>query len=208
MEPVGATTPVLARAEDLSTIARIRNAALAGFAMNGVAGTSIRQIAKVAGVSPGLIQHHFKTKALLREAVDTHVALIATETFGRLDEIEPAELLDEIGGRMVGLVRDHRYAFLYAVRAAAEADKGGLDLFNAFFGFAQEHIERLCEEGVLRSDIDRRWTALHLIVFNLGTVLLEPAIDQHLDRPFRDPSELQRWNEATISLFRRGIFPP
>jgi AcrR family transcriptional regulator len=42
---------------DLSTYARIRNAALEGFATRGVAATSIRDVATAAGVSPGLVQH-------------------------------------------------------------------------------------------------------------------------------------------------------
>jgi len=43
---------------DLNAAARIRNAALEGFAANGVAATSIRDVAAAAGVSPGLVQHH------------------------------------------------------------------------------------------------------------------------------------------------------
>jgi hypothetical protein len=41
-------------ASDLTGLARIRNAALEGFARDGAAGTSLRDVAKAAGVSPGL----------------------------------------------------------------------------------------------------------------------------------------------------------
>lgn len=66
---------------DLTTFARIRNAALAGFASDGVAATSIRDVARAAGVSPGLVQHHFPTKAALGQAVNDDVAAIAIDAF-------------------------------------------------------------------------------------------------------------------------------
>ena len=62
---------------DLTGLARIRNAALEGFARDGVAATSIRDVAKRAGVSPGLVQHYFQSKAALVEAVNAHVLAIA-----------------------------------------------------------------------------------------------------------------------------------
>ena len=46
-------------AEDLTARARIRDAALALFAERGTDGATIRDIAKAAGVSGGLVRHHF-----------------------------------------------------------------------------------------------------------------------------------------------------
>ncbi|MGH3241510.1 MAG: TetR/AcrR family transcriptional regulator [Spirillospora sp.] len=62
------------RAEDLTGKARIRDAALREFAERGVKGATIRGIAKAAGVSPALVQHHFGTKDALREACDEYVS--------------------------------------------------------------------------------------------------------------------------------------
>jgi AcrR family transcriptional regulator len=59
--------------DDLSPKARIRNAAIVEFGTHGVKGTSIRGIAKAAGVSPGMVQHYFKTKDQLRQACDHHI---------------------------------------------------------------------------------------------------------------------------------------
>jgi AcrR family transcriptional regulator len=60
-------------ADDLTGRARIRHAALRLFAEQGVENTSIRAIAREAGVSSGLVQHHFGTKAALRAACDAYV---------------------------------------------------------------------------------------------------------------------------------------
>ena len=62
--------------DDRTTAARIRDAAITEFANNGVDGTSIRTIATAAGVSPGLVIHHFGSKEALRVACDEHVAEI------------------------------------------------------------------------------------------------------------------------------------
>ena len=59
-------------AEDLTARARIRDAALALFADRGLDGTTIRDIAKAAGVSGGLIRHHFGSKDDLRAACDSY----------------------------------------------------------------------------------------------------------------------------------------
>lgn len=61
------------RPDDLTARARIRDAAMELFARHGYAGTSIRDVAQVAEVSPGLVQHHFGSKAGLREACDVTV---------------------------------------------------------------------------------------------------------------------------------------
>jgi TetR/AcrR family transcriptional regulator, regulator of cefoperazone and chloramphenicol sensitivity len=59
--------------EDLTARARIRDAAIRLFAERGNDGTTVRDIAKAAGVSPGLLRHHFGSKEALREACDFHV---------------------------------------------------------------------------------------------------------------------------------------
>ena len=59
--------------EDLTARARIRDAALRLFAEHGVvAGATIRDIAAAAGVSSGLVRHHFGSKEALRDACDAY----------------------------------------------------------------------------------------------------------------------------------------
>lgn len=59
-------------AEDLTARARIRDAALRLFAERGVDATTIRDIARAAGVSGGLVRHHFGSKDDLRAACDAY----------------------------------------------------------------------------------------------------------------------------------------
>ncbi|TDC77398.1 TetR family transcriptional regulator [Actinomadura sp. 7K507] len=58
--------------EEAPTRDRIRDAALRLFADRGVDGASIRDIAREAGISSGLIRHHFGSKDALRDACDAY----------------------------------------------------------------------------------------------------------------------------------------
>ncbi|MGN9844218.1 TetR/AcrR family transcriptional regulator [Nonomuraea sp. H19] len=59
--------------EDLTARARIRDAALRHFGEHGFERATTRAIAETAGVSPGLLRHHFGSKQALREACDAHL---------------------------------------------------------------------------------------------------------------------------------------
>ena len=59
--------------EDLTARARIREAALEHFAHEGYERATIRAIALTAGVSPGLLRHHYGSKDALRVACDDYV---------------------------------------------------------------------------------------------------------------------------------------
>lgn len=58
----------------------ILEAAVAAFAAHGFEGATVRGIARAAGVSPGLVLHHFGSRDGLREACDDHVFEVLTES--------------------------------------------------------------------------------------------------------------------------------
>ncbi len=192
---------------DLTGLARIRNAALESFARDGVAATSIRDVAKEAGVSPGLVQHYFSTKAALVEAVNGHVVAIATDAFSDLSEhSSPLEAQQELGDGVTAFVGEHPTAVLYVARAAADGDRAALAIFDAFVAIAQRQWQRLADHDLLRPGTDLTWTSLHAVVFVLGTVLLRDAVERHLPQPFYTPEQLERWNAASNALFREGTY--
>jgi AcrR family transcriptional regulator len=59
--------------DDLTTRARIRDAAIVLFGRDGFPATSVRAIATAAAVSPALVLHHFGSKDELRAACDTYI---------------------------------------------------------------------------------------------------------------------------------------
>jgi AcrR family transcriptional regulator len=192
------------RPSDLSTYARIRNAALEGFASKGVEATSIRDVAAAAGVSPGLVQHHFGTKAGLRQAVNDYVVAVAADTFEGL--VESADGWPAMGDRVTAWVRDNALSLRYLGRGLMEGDADASRIFDALVEMVRSNGVAVLERaGRLDPDVDQDWAAMHLVVFNLACVLLEPAISRHLPEPFFSSAELARWNRATTELYRRGL---
>jgi AcrR family transcriptional regulator len=195
------------RPSDLSTYARIRNAALEGFATKGVEATSIRDVAAAAGVSPGLVQHHFGTKARLRQAVNDYVIEVAADTFRGL--VDRTDGWPAMGDRVTAWVRDNALALRYLARGLTEGDPEASRIFDALVELVRQHgVAALDREGTLDPDVDREWAAMHVIVFNLACVLLEPAISRQLAEPFFTPEALKRWNRATTELYLRGFTKP
>lgn len=191
------------RERDLTAYARIRNAALDGFAAQGVAATTIRGVAAAAGVSPGLVQHHFPTKRALRESVNQYVLEIVAEAFEELGRATPSqELLNQLGNSITELVRHHRMAVLYLARSVAERDEAALQLFDAVVAVSELQIKRFQEQGLMRDDADLAWATVHPIVMILGSVLLEPGVSRALPEPFYEG--LDRWNEAQTEAYRQG----
>jgi AcrR family transcriptional regulator len=192
---------------DLTAAARIRAAALEGFARAGYEPTSIRDVAAAAGVSPGLVQHHFPTKAALREAVDAHVVAMFAEAFSDLPhDASPDEFAQEAGKRITGLIRDEPLAGRYLARGIADGAPNALRMFDGMVAIATEVAERDRREGRMRDDVDPVWARLHVLVYNLGAILCEAAIDRHLPDPLRSPEGIERWREAATMMFERGMY--
>jgi AcrR family transcriptional regulator len=205
--PSPPTHPHQVRDEDLMAAARIRNAAMERFAEAGLADTSIRDVAKAAGTSPGLVQHHFKTKAKLREAVNEYVSSIVVDAFGQLPDDESSEdPIQAAGDRITAFVSANPTALRYVGRALVEGDPAARRVFDAFVGVIRANLERLAKQGSLHADLDLEWAAMHLVSFNLATILFEDAISDNLPAPLFGSEELRRWNVATTELYRRGMF--
>jgi AcrR family transcriptional regulator len=190
--------------DDLTSYARIRNAALELFASRGVAGTSIRDVARAAGVSPGLVQHHFGTKAGLQQAVDEFVVADAVSTITDLPgSIE--ERGAEFAARMGEVIRDHPAAVLYLARSASEGSEFALRAFDEILEFGVREFRAMEEAGQLGPDLDLEWAVLQLLVFNLSTMMFEPAISHALRESITSEDGRRRVNAAAARLFTYGF---
>src|SRR5437588_4906197 len=105
---------------------RIRDAALRSFALHGVVATPLRVVAENAGVSIGLVQHHFRSKTALAAAVDQYVLQVVGEA------LEPAALhgapsdgLTEAGRQLTSLMAERPDVMAYLGRALAEGGAFG-----------------------------------------------------------------------------------
>lgn len=191
---------------DLTTQARIRNAALRLFAERGVAATSIRAVAKEADVSAGLVQHHFKTKDELQAAIEAHVA-------GKLVELATGSLIEDggstkfvLGRQIVGFIRENPDIIRYARREMLEDSILGRRLFDQIVALGRILMERLEKLNFLRPGIDMEWANLNAIFITVGPVLLEAGVERYLDKPFRTPESLARWDAAVDDILCHGLY--
>jgi AcrR family transcriptional regulator len=196
-------------AADQGSAERIRQAALVGFANEGVEATSIRKVAAAAGVSAGLVQHHFPNKAALKKAVDDHVVQTALEAVAVIPDFKStADFFRQTGDQITKFVEAEPLAMRYVARSIIDGEEQGLALFDGIVALSDSHVQRLHEEGFFREDIDMLWTGLHLVIWNLACVIFETALDRRLPAPFRSAMMMDRWNRATTELYRHGLDRP
>jgi AcrR family transcriptional regulator len=161
-------------------------------------------IADAAGVSIGLIQHHFDTKADLIHAVDDHVMAVINEAMAAPLPPPPGDPIAALGERVTTLIADHSDALDYLARALTDGNPVGAVVFDRLVPIITAHWDQLRENHRTRPDLDSTWAALNPIILALGAFILRPHIDRHLPEPFATPTQLRRWGDAVNDLLRAG----
>ncbi|MCV2394233.1 TetR/AcrR family transcriptional regulator [Actinotalea sp. M2MS4P-6] len=185
---------------------RLRDTALQLFAERGPDAVSVREVAAAAGVSPGLVVHHFGTKQALREAVDDHVADLLESMLSSLDDAMQGDA-QEIAAGSAGLLLEHLGpgspvpAYLRRLLVSSE----GGELFRRWYRMTLEVTERMVEAGVFRPSADPEVRAAFLLVNDLGVFLLR---DQLRDALGVDPLGAQgaeRWAAGVVEAYLHGV---
>ncbi|MUL61051.1 hypothetical protein B5P44_00425 [Mycobacterium sp. CBMA 213] len=189
-----------------STEDKLIAAALQIFAEEGIAVTSLRSVAKFAGMSAGALQHHFPTKDALVEAVDNHVLQIIA------DNLEPAVQEADYttvtaGEGIVQLMANHPIAMDYLKRVLLEGDVNsgvGQVIFNGLAKISEMQGRRFQDLGLMRDDIDFLWSFLNPIVLRVGAIVLRQHLERFLPGPFYDREQLDRWDASVTNLLQHG----
>lgn len=191
-----------------SSAERIRNAALANFAVHGTASTSLRAVAATAGVSLGMVQHHFATKSGLIKAVDDYVVSLVIGGMAQPIPEPPADSITDIGSRVTGLIAEHPDVAAYVSRAMVDGSPLGVTLFDALMKVGMARWQLRAERGEVRPDVDLVWATINAMVLAVGGISLRAHVDRHLPESFTSPAQLRRWQEATDTLLREGLLGP
>lgn len=192
------------RASTHSSIERIRDAALTCFASHGTSATSLRTVAAAAGVSLGLVQHHFATKAGLVNAVDNHVLAVLIASLAQPIPEPPADSIADVGAKVSRLLAEQPDVFGYVSRALTDGSPLGIKVFDALVAIGKARWYERSEHGLTRPDLDLTWGAMNALLLPLGTLILRSHVERHLPEPLTTPAQLERWQNAVNSLLRDG----
>ncbi|CAN5366392.1 TetR/AcrR family transcriptional regulator [soil metagenome] len=190
---------------DRSSAERIRDAALKCFAGQGTGSTSLRQIADEAGVSIGLVQHHYGTKTRLIEVVDDHVLAVLGASLATEPTPASSDSVDEFGHKVIDLIVKQPDIVDYVGRTLIDGNRFGAVLFDGLVAMNEARWNQRTEQQLTRVDLDHTWAALNPLILVLGAITLRTHLDRHLPEAFTTKTQLTRWQEAVNILIREGL---
>lgn len=157
--------------DDLTARARIRDAALREFGEKGYDGATIRGIADRAGVSSGLLRHHFGSKHELREACDEYLV----KTMRAINEqvrsnVEHGDVHYVSARIPIGQYQG------YITRALVEGSAG--QLFDEMVAMTQEWLAAADQHRVVPAEVDLKSRATVITAMALAV----PLLQQHVSR--------------------------
>lgn len=157
--------------EDLTARARIREAALDHFARDGYDRTTIRAIAQTAGVSPGLLRHHYGSKEDLREACDHYV-------FETLRRVNAEALADP--GAAAQIQQTSKPFGLYVARSIADRSPTAGPIFDELVTMTEAWLARADDSRTDTPAVDRRIRAALVTAMKIGIPLLHEHVSRTL----------------------------
>ncbi|MGO4144139.1 TetR family transcriptional regulator [Paenarthrobacter sp. YAF11_1] len=195
-------------AEDLTTRARIRDAAIGLFGRDGFTRATVRAVATLAGVSPGLVIHHFGSKEGLRTACDQHV-LAQTASQG-LEKTNP--------GSTRQLIQDYlndpeQYAqeIAYIRQSLGDESDAGDAFFDAVVRQTEDIISAGIAAGTIRKFDDVRSTAVVIASNSLSILMLGRHLSRTLGAVTPEPhgigpEVLRQLTLPALEIYTHGFY--
>lgn len=175
---------------------RILDAALAEFAASGMSGATIRGIATRARVSPALVQHHFGTKAALRDACDAHVLeSVRGDAEAGIDEnrIGEPEFIAEVYRSSPPVLR-------YLARALVDGSDSAASVFDAMVALSERYLPDPPD-----SLADAHTRAVVFTAMRLGVAVLHEHVSRGLGADLF--TQGPRVGRATLDIVAPSLFP-
>ncbi len=199
--------------DDRTARAVIRDEALRLFGAHGPDAVSVRKVAAAAGVSPGLVIHHFGTKDGLRAAVDAHVLAQFTGMLGELTGES-----DLYAPRAAGSLTEVFARYLpagspmpdYLRRLLLEGGETGLRLFSQLYQASRVAMDAMVTAGMAVPGTDPAVRAAILLCNDLVVLLLREQIALVLGEDPLSPAGLARWGNELLTIYAAGLLgqPP
>jgi len=152
---------------DLTTRARIRDAAVVVFGQQGFS-TGVRAVATAAGVSPGLVNHHFGSKEGLRAVCDDYVLdVIRTDKADFLTSPSASSMIAKLAD-----IEQYAPLIAYILRSFQTGGTLAELLFEHMVTNAELYLAEGVAAGTLRPSRDPAARARYAAIQGLGGLLL------------------------------------
>ncbi|MGQ4601526.1 TetR family transcriptional regulator [Nocardia sp. R6R-6] len=192
-------------AADLTTTARIRDTAIEVFGEYGFQ-VGVRKIAAAAGVSPGLVNHHFGSKDGLRAACDERVLQLI-----RNEKIKAITASSVSSGMLNALAEIEVYAPMvaYMVRSLQAGGPMAESLVDHMAADAEGYLEQGVAAGVIKPSRDPAARARYLTMLNVGATLLFMQIRQNPGEPIDFRTAIRELTEEltppALEFYTQGL---
>ncbi|RLV54995.1 TetR/AcrR family transcriptional regulator [Aeromicrobium phragmitis] len=186
---------------DLTTRARIQRAAIERFGRDGF-DVGLRGIAETAGVSLGLIRHHFGSKDGLRAACDTHVL----EYVEHLMEEQAASthLMATLGEYMRQSGEMSVYVH-YMVRSLQSGGAFARDFLERLIQSTRVYLDAGVANGSVVPSIDPEARARFLTMASMGALLLEFTLSERDDPREAWDDYVRHATLPALELYSHGL---
>jgi AcrR family transcriptional regulator len=169
---------------DLTARARLRNSAIEVFAARGF-GATVRDIAAHAGVSAGLITHHFGSKENLRHECDLEVVRQYRAIKSNGVAMTPTQSI-----AIIAELDDYAAMLVYILRSVRDGGPAGREILEHMIEEAIVFSEDGVATGVVRPSRDPALRARYLVTSGLGGILLQLSLRSELDLGRLDLSQI------------------
>jgi AcrR family transcriptional regulator len=178
---------------DLTARARIRDAAITLFAERGVDAGTVRDIAQAAGVSSGLVRHHFGSKEGLRDACDEYAMAQLTAIGARFTEMQ---VIDPIRPEVLLLQR-------YLIRSTLDGSPAGAAMFDRMLAYGEQWLATTD----LKVSDPRAFVAV-LSAMKMSMFTMSDLLSRALGADVAEPAGWVRMLTASVEIFSQPLISP
>ena len=185
--------------EDLTARARIRHAALLQFGEHGYDRATIRGIADAAGVSSGLVRHHFGSKEALRDACDEYLIRV-------IERINDQAMTDGVDG-------DANYVALAAASLGPYQRYLARSLVDGGTSAVFDELVRMTEAWLVAADaarpdppdVDQRSRATVITAMALSVTVLYQHVSRGLGVDVFSPAGTTRLARVLLDFYSHPL---
>jgi AcrR family transcriptional regulator len=174
------------------------------FSERGFDSVSVREITSAAGVSPGLLIHHFKSKeAFIKACIED----VFGEVLSFKTEPNPLDMNTQLN-KWKSNPEFYKTPLKFFKAVMSSNSEYSKQLFELILDGSRKVLEDGVKNGLVKKPSDLEMTNLVLAVNSLGNILLSDYIRDQLGGEFTDPEYAQGFMQASLEIYTNGVYTP